>query len=75
MKKICIRIENPEHGDETLEQPVEDAKETVKQQCVLGKFGVTDKNEIIDIKTPDKEMEEKVESSKEITFHEKRKPG
>jgi len=75
MKKVVLKIESFEYGDEQLEQPVDKAIETTKEKLSLGNFAVTDKNEIIDEKTPDKEIEEKVEESSEIKFHKKRKEG
>ena len=74
-RKITLCIESLEHGDEILQQPVEQAKETTNKQIDLGNFAVTNNGEVIDEKTPKSEVEQKVEESSKITFHEKRKPG
>lgn len=71
--RICI--EDPRYGDQQLEQPKEEAKETVKKKLDLGYFGITNDNEMVDKKMDEEEVEEKLEKAKEVTMHEKRKGG
>jgi len=74
-KKITMFIESLEHGDETVEKTPEEAVPFTKKKLNLGNFAVTNNGEVLDNKTPEKELAETVEKSNNMTFHEKRKPG